>query len=167
MRTRRLAPLLVATAALALLAGCSPTAYVEPEPPKFTQSLNEVLDASEAAVETIVGEFPGASLVTGDNANVYDCAGEDADIGRWLWAGYLTSDDIAGAISRLQDEYGDAVTSTGTAAQDVEYTDGTIWPVVGPHTLIEDEAGSYLLTYPSGAEGTVMIRVTTPCGVLR
>lgn len=167
MHTRRLAPLLVAPAALALLAGCAASAPVEPEPPKFSQSLNEVKDASEAAVETIVEEFPGATLVTDDNANVYDCAGEEPGIGHWVWAGYLTSDDIAGAITRLQDQHADEVTSTGTTAQDVEYTDGTIWPVTGPHTLIEDDAGSYLLTYPSGRQGTVIVRVTTPCGVLR
>lgn len=166
MKTRRLAPLMIAPIVLAMLAGCAASAPVESEPREFPQSLNEVKDASDAVVETMVKEFPEAALIA-EKATVNRCSGEDPGIGRWVRAVSFTSDDIDGAVARLQDEYGDAVKSTGTTAQDVEYADGTIWPVTGAHTLIEDETGSYLLTYNPGDNGTIMFRVQTTCGVLR
>ena len=57
MRTRRLVSLLIAPVALAMLAGCSPTPYTEPEPPKFTASLGEVQDASRDVVDDMIAEL--------------------------------------------------------------------------------------------------------------
>lgn len=167
MRSTRLAPLLALPLALATVAGCSPSAPTDVEPPKFDQSMNEVRDTSNDVVDKLVDAFPGGERYAEADANAYPCQGEDDGIGRWIWALGIPSTDIEGTIAELQDEYGDAVTSTGTSSQDVEYSDGATWPVTGGHTLIEDETGSYLLSYPMGAGGTVMLRVETACGALR
>ncbi|TBN58246.1 hypothetical protein EYE40_13050 [Glaciihabitans arcticus] len=167
MTTRRLALLLIAPLVLAALAGCSPTAPTEPEPPKFTSSLVEVRDASMGVVDKLIAEFPESAVIAEPEPNVTDCAGEDAGVGRWIMATTFSSTDVASTVAEVQQEYGDAVTSTGTANTPAEYADGTTWPVTGSHTLIEDETGSYLLMYPTGAEGSVLLRVVTACGVLR
>ncbi|KQQ66245.1 hypothetical protein ASF63_13180 [Microbacterium sp. Leaf320] len=167
MRTTRFAPLLALPLVLAALAGCSPSAPTDVEPPKFDQSMNEVRDTADDVVDKLVDAFPAGERYAEADANAYACSGEDDGIGHWLWALGITSTDITGTIPDLQAEYGDAVTSTGTSSQDVEYSDGTTWPVTGGHTLIEDETGSYLLSYPMSAEGVVTLRVDTACGVLR
>lgn len=167
MRTPRLAPLLALPLDLVALAGCSASGPTDSEPPKFDQSMNEVRDTSNDVVDKLVAAFPGGQRYAEADANAYACSGEDDGIGHWLWALGIPSTDITGTIAELQDEYGDAVTSTGTSSQDIEYSDGETWPVTGGHTLIEDETGSYLLSYPMTQGGTVMLRVTTACGVLR
>ena len=167
IRSTRLAPLLALPLALATVAGSSPSAPTDVAPPKFDQSMNEVRDTSNDVVDKLVAAFPAGERFAEADANAYACPGEDDGIGRWVWALGIPSTDVEGTIADLQDEYGDAVTSTGTSSQDVEYSDGTTWPVTGGHTLIEDETGSYLLSYPMGAGGTVMLRVETACGVLR
>lgn len=166
MRTRSL-PLLVAPLVVAALAGCSPTAPTEPESATFTASLDEVRDASTDVVERTIAEFPGATVVAEADPDVHACAGEDPDVGRWTWATTFSSTDLARTVTNLQLERGDTVTSTGTTSETVEYADGTTWPATGAHTLIEDPTGSYLLTYPTRAEGSVLLRVVTACGVLR
>lgn len=107
-------------------------------------------------------------MVAEAGPDVHDCAGEDPDVGHWTWATTFSSTDLARTVTKLQQERGDTVTSTGTTSETVEYADGTTWPTTGAHTLIEDETGSYLLTYEAGsAEGSVLLRVVTACGVLR
>ncbi|PPF78480.1 hypothetical protein [Pseudoclavibacter sp. Z016] len=167
MRLRRFTPVLLVPLVLAALVGCSPTAPTEPEPPKFKLSLNEVRDASREVAEGMVAEFPEATGLIEADPNVSACAGEEPRIGRWVWATTFSSTDLVNTVTKLQEEYGDAVTSTGTASETVEYADGSTWPATGLHTLIEDETGSYLLNYPAGTEGQVLLRVVTACGVLR
>lgn len=115
----------------------------------------------------MIAEFPESVVVAEADPNVTACAGEDTGVGRWIMVTTLSSTDVASTVTKLQEQYGDAVTSTGTANKDAEYSDGTTWPVTGSHILIEDETGTYLLMYPERAEGTVMLRVITACGVLR
>ena len=150
-----------------MLAGCSPTPYTEPEPPKFTASLGEVQDASRDVVDDMIAEFPDAVVIVEADPNVAACAGEEPGIGRWIMATTFSSTDVSSTVAKLQEEYGDAVTSTGSANKDAEYSTGTTWPVTGSHILIEDETGSYLLMYPERAEADVLLRVVTACGVLR
>ncbi|MBF4457862.1 hypothetical protein [Pseudoclavibacter sp. VKM Ac-2867] len=167
MRPRRFIPAVMVPLALAALVGCSPTAPAEREPPKFELSINEVRDASKEVAEGMVAEFPEATRLVEADPNVFACSGEEPGIGRWVWATTFSSTDLASTITQLQQEYGDAVTSTGTASETVEYADGSTWPATGAHTLIEEETGSYLLSYPAGTEGQVLLRVVTACGVVR
>ena len=167
MSTRRLLSLLIAPLVLAMLAGCSPSATTQPEPPKFTSSLDEVQDASTDVLEGMIAEFPEAVVVAEADPKVITCAGEEPGVGRWIMATTFSSTDVVNTAAQLQERYGDAVISTGTADEDAEYSDGTTWPVTGSHILIEDESGSYLFMYPERAEGDVLLRVVTACGVLR
>lgn len=167
MRRLHLTHLIAIPLALVALVGCAASAPVEPTPATFTDSLNEVRDESTSVVERLTGEFSDATTIALSDANIYACAGEEPDIGRWVWATSFSSTDIAASVTRLQDQFGDAVTSTGTSAQDIEYADGTPYEVSQAHTLIEDETGSYLFTYPAGAQGVVGLRVISRCGVLR
>lgn len=167
VRTCRFFPLLIGPLVLTALAGCSPSAPTEPEPAKFTTSLNEVHDASKDVVEETIAEFPGATVVADADPQVDACMGEDPGVGHWIWATTFSSTDLANTVTRLQQERRDAVTSTGTKNETVEYADGTTWPTTGAHTLFEDETGSYLLTYQPEAGGTALLRVITACGVLR
>ena len=165
MNTRRLVALLIAPLALAALAGCSPTA--DPEPSTVTASLDDVRDASKDVVEELIAEFPESSIIAEADPSVSACAGENAGVGRWIMATTFSSTNVAGTVEKLQKERGEVVTSTGSGNAPAEYTDGTTWPVTGAHTLIEDETGSYLLMYPEAADGSVLLRAITACGVLR
>jgi len=167
MHTVRRAFLLALPFALVAVVGCTPTAPTEPKPPKFDLSLNEVREASADVADSLVDEFPGASRMFDSDPEVNACAGEDHGIGRWVWAFAIATLDIDSTIETVREQYGDEVTSTGTNSEEAVYADGTTWPVTGDHTLIENAAGSYLLSYPPGEGGTVQVRVLTECGVLR
>lgn len=166
-RARSVAPFVVVALLIGTLAACSAGTPPEPTPREFPLTLNDVYDNSRTTADEIIAEFAGSQTVVPADGSVDRCFGEDPGVGRWTWATAFTAPDLAGTIAHVQQEYGDAVTSTGAAAQPIEYADGTEYAVGTPHTLIEVENGSYLLTYPLGAEGVVTMRVVTACGQLR
>lgn len=166
MRTRPLTTLLAFPIALTAFVGCSPGEAPDEGLQKPDRSVNEVRDEAAAVVDELVEAFPGSQRLAEEEPEMVACADGDTGAGRWIWALAIPNLDIDGTIAGLQEEYGEAVTSTGTSAQQVEYADGTTWKVTGAHTLIEDATGSYLLSYPPGAGGTVTLRVVTACGVV-
>lgn len=166
-RARSAAPFALVPLLIAALASCAAGTPPEPTPREFPLTLNDVYDNSRTTADEIIAEFAGAETVVPPDGGVDPCFGEDPGVGRWTWATAFTAPDLAGTIARVQREYGDAVTSTGAAAQPIEYADGTEYAVGTPHTLIEVENGSYLLTYPLSTEGVVTMRVVSACGQLR
>ncbi|WP_441905535.1 hypothetical protein [Microbacterium sp.] len=168
MVSKRLTAMLTLSAAI-VLTGCAASAAV-PVRTELGPSLNEVRDDSDATVEEIMAEFPDAELVTDipQALNVYGCVGEDVGIGHWMNAFYFSTTDIAVGIDSVRESLASIETSYGTSAQEIEYADGSTWPVPSHHLLLEDATGSYLLTFDgSGGSGTVMARVITACGDLR
>ena len=167
MRARGFSVGLLVAAITVGAVGCTASAPTEPAPPKFSKSMNEVRDDAASMVESLTGAFTSAMPVAESDAEVHACPGEAEDIGSWIWATSFSADDVAATIADVQERYADSISSTGSLAQDIEYADGTPYRVGAPHTLIEDETGSYLLTYPLSPSGIVTIRTITACGVLQ
>ncbi len=163
MRPQRLSAMIILPLALITLAACSPR-YVEPEPPKFTDSLNDVRSASQDFSEEIIAEIPSPTELSPSNPKVESCDGEADGIGRWSFYYGFNTTDIKMSISAVRAKFADIETSQGTKKETQVLADGITLDV----DQLEDTTGSYVLYYAGREDGSgaITLTVTTVCGVL-
>lgn len=165
----RCASVLTAILTASLLVSCAtgeaPTTQTESE---LAPHLNSVLDESDDVIEEIMAEFPDTEVVARE-FNIYGCdePGAGDSMGHWISAMAFSTTDIPGGVKAVREKFADIESSYGTKKQAVTYADGTTWPAPSHHLLLEDESGSYLLTFDGQASGIVQTRVDTACGQLR
>lgn len=169
MRTRRLAPLIALPVMLLALAGCSPDPYVEPEPPKFTDSMNELRSAGVEGIAEITANFALTADPIQTNQFIYPCDGEDDGIGRTINMQVFTTSDVDAGVTATQDMLSESLSSSGKGKKDIEYADGSTTMVSGQYLLFETTVGSFLIDYQRAEDGSGIVSITnrTACGVLR
>lgn len=169
MRTRRLAPLISLPVMLLAIAGCSPEPYVDPEPPRFDTSMNELRSAGVEGLDEIESNFEVTNDDFDQNQYIYPCDGEADDIGRTINMRVFAAANVDSGAESVKENFASSLTDSGQGRKDIEYADGTTTLVSNNYILLENEVGSFLIDYQRAEDGSGVVSIInrTACGVLR